>query len=134
MAPACSRQKTEAVQEAPRVPSKPVSELLSSPAGQAPPAVPAPTEAPAAPVSSPSPTAAEPASPGIVAPNERQIIEDLQAALQAYYLKNVNSPNHLIAPRTLDELVKSGILKSLPNPPAGKRIVYHPENWLVTIE
>jgi hypothetical protein len=136
--PACSRQKTDAVQEAPKAAvSKPVSELLSTPADNASPVEPPPSgPAPGPAAETPSAVASTPetAPPGTLAPSEREIIENLQAALKAYYLKNVNSPDHYAAPRSLDELVRSGILKSLPNPPPGKKFVYHPENWQVTIE
>jgi hypothetical protein len=74
-----------------------------------------------------------PANANITASDE-QMAEELQAALQKYYLENVNSPTRFAAPRTLDELVKRGIIKRIPTPSPGKKIVYHPENWLITIE
>jgi hypothetical protein len=134
LASACSRQKNDAVQEPARpAAAKPVSELLGSPSANIAPLAPPSGAAPSVETAgSAAPSVAQ--EPGALAPNERQIVEDLQAALQAYYLKNVDSPNRFTAPRSLDELVRSGILKRLPNSPPGKKIVYHPENWLVTIE
>jgi hypothetical protein len=63
-----------------------------------------------------------------------QIVDQLQAALEKYYLANVSKPTRREAPKTLQELVKGGFLRKLPTAPAGKKIVYHPENWLVTVE
>jgi len=73
-------------------------------------------------------------STGSKVQGEEQIIESIQAALSAYYLANVNTPNKFKAPPTLDALVKGGQLRQIPNAPPGKKIVYHPESWQVTIE
>jgi hypothetical protein len=92
-------------------------------------APPAPGADTAPPPGDPGPSTATNPSPA-----DDRIVDDLQAALQAYYLANVGSSDRFTAPKTLDELVKKGFIKKIPAAPAGKKIVYRPENWQVTVE
>lgn len=124
---ACSPKAQEA---APRTPA-PTAVSVSAETPEAPPPPSTTAGAPEAPPVAGDPAPSAPANP---TPAEDRIVDDLQAALQAYYLANANAPDRFSAPKTLDELVKKGLIKKIPTAPPGKKIVYHPENWQVTIE
>jgi hypothetical protein len=109
-----------------------------APSEATPPPTPAPAtvvaDAPAAGSPADAPAAAGSGAAGASNLAEDQIVEQLQGALQQYYLANAASPARFTAPKTLEELVSKGFLKKIPAAPPGKRIVYRPENWQVLIE
>ncbi len=127
----CGRPKDSTPPPAaqPAAPAQSVSSLID--AGPTPP--PAPVAAPAPEVPAAAANSGEaPTAP--TAQSEQQIRETISAALQAYYLANVGSANKFQAPPTLDALVKGGQLRQIPSAPPGKKLVYHPDRWEVTIE
>ena len=121
----CSRARQEPQPEAVKLaPAPKPASVQASANALAPPPSPA----------SASGQGADPVSAHALTASEEQIVEELQAALEKYYLANVGSATRFSAPRRLDELVQRGVLRKLPAPPPGRKIVYHPETWQVTIE
>jgi len=106
--------------------------VAAAPAGATVGPAPATTEAPppVAPPGSSAPatlTPAAPAGPAESAPLDATAQERILAAMQSYVIDNSASP------KSLEELVTRGYLKSLPAAPAGKKWVYNPEKLAIEL-
>jgi hypothetical protein len=81
------------------------------------PPAPAPSmEAPAPPTDAPpAPSLAAPPSPDSPEPKEEPSITALNEAVNAYIMGELKEP------KSLEDLVKAGVIKRLPTPPPGKK-------------
>ncbi len=109
---------------------------VAAPAAAAPagatvgPALVAPEAPPVAPPGGTAPAAltpAAPAGPAESAPLDATAQERILAAMQSYVIDNSANP------KSLEELVTRGYLKSLPAAPAGKKWVYNPEKLAIEL-
>ena len=74
----------------------------------------------------PAPISVAPAA-GTVAEEKEMTLDDMSAALQAWFTSRGS------APKDIQELVKSGFIKKLPPPPAGKAYGIDAQNLRVVL-
>jgi hypothetical protein len=116
----CSRKEAQSppVTPPPPAPPKQIEAILTPPAVDP---TPPPPNQPAAPAEARS-TASD------ATPSFEPGIAELNAALSVWVFKHNNPP------KDLGELVKAGLLKKVPTPPAGKRYVVNPLTMSARLE